>query len=137
MYGNLRKYFEIKNLIQEIKNVVKKCKCCNLYKDKKYSRKCFSKIESSTPFEKISTDIYGPFEISNFKHNLSVSKLYYLTITDIYSRFTQVYLLKKFNRNNLIKKIEIWLNEFKKPKTIISDNCKQYTSKIFGLFFKI
>ncbi|KAG0440918.1 Gag-Pol polyprotein [Dictyocoela muelleri] len=99
-----------------------------------FFKRKFPNIESNVPFEKVSSDIYGPFDISEFKHEKSKSKAYYVTFTDIYSRLTRIYLLQNISGETIIKKLKSWICEFGPPKILISDNGKQYISKIIKKF---
>lgn len=60
------------------------------------------------------------------------TKLYLITFTDIFSRYTKLYLLKEITAKECAK----WLLKFivdakETPKTLISDQGKQFVSSLF------
>lgn len=63
-------------------------------------------------------------------------KGFYLSITDVYSRYTSVIFLTEITSENLIESFKRWIKKFGAPKKVISDNGKQYTSKIFKDFLE-
>lgn len=127
MYNNLFKFYFIKNITKSIKDVVNKCKICGKYKKSNLRiQKC--NLIAEKPFERISTDIFGPFNLENYLSSERKKVGYILTITDIYSRLTKLKFLYKIDSASVIDGIEEWISTHKKPKVIISDNGRQYIS---------
>ncbi|KAG0435959.1 Transposon Tf2-6 polyprotein [Dictyocoela muelleri] len=134
MYENIRKYFYLKNIIKEIKMITNNCKDCCENKNSMFFKRNFSEIDCKIPFERVSTDIYGPFEIHDFEHDKSKSKAFYITFTDIHSRLTRIHLLENITGEIIKRSFQTWISEFGRPKFLISDNGRQYTGKIFSKF---
>lgn len=89
-------------------------------------------IISTKPLEKISSDIFGPFDLEPF---LSEGKGYILTITDILSRFSKLIMLKDISSKSIVRAFKKhWLNKFKTKSILVCDQGKQYTSNIFRKF---
>ena len=86
-------------------------------------------IKTNNYNEKISTDIYGPFPMEEFKEE---GKGYILTIIDIFSRLTKIYILEDITTVTITNKIEQYLIKNPSIKEIISDQGKQYISIIFS-----
>ncbi|KAG0441561.1 hypothetical protein DMUE_0960 [Dictyocoela muelleri] len=128
LYQNIRKYFYVKNIFKEIIKVTKSCVNCCENKNYVHYKKEFNQIESKKIFAKISTDIYtyGPFDIRKFKHEISSSKAFFITFTVVFSKYTKIYLLKSITGKNIVNKLRLLFEKFKKPDTLISDNRKSY-----------
>lgn len=89
----------------------------------------FGGSRSETPLEKFSSDIFGPFDLSDF---LDDGKGYIITFTDVFSRFTRLSLLKEITGEAISRAFETkWLKYFEPPRIVISDQGRQYTSATF------
>lgn len=58
-------------------------------------------------------------------------KGYYITITDVYSRYTEVEFLTSITTEDISKAFEAWIVRHGTPRTFICDNGTQHTSRIF------
>lgn len=134
-FNTLRRYFLNENLLKFIQEFVFNCLDC--YKCKSNYRKNNKNISinSRQNFEKISMDIYGPLETDIFKEIYTINKIYFLTITDIHSRLSKVYPLRNITSKEVISCIKLWIEEFQKPHSAISDNGRQFISKEIEDFF--
>ncbi|KAG0442714.1 Retrovirus-related Pol polyprotein from transposon 17.6 [Dictyocoela muelleri] len=140
--GKLRTYYTLKlkyNFKKPYKSVVTeldKCLECNKNTISKIKHgKISGKIISNRPFETISSDIVGTFKTNLFEIETQNNEFYIITITDIFSRFTKVYLLEEISSKSIIE------NAFKKfikkdmnIEKCITDNGRQYTSSEFNEF---
>ncbi|KAF5141425.1 hypothetical protein G9O61_00g004240 [Vairimorpha ceranae] len=72
----------------------------------------------------IFSDVYGPFKLEND----SEEKGCLISITDVFSRYTMLKFTSDVRSQTLVEVFKMWL--------IISDNGKNYTSKIFERFVK-
>lgn len=113
-------------------------KCYKCYKSKaNYEGHYFkTKIHSDSLLTKLSSDIYGPFSTEDFDTDLTAEKVYILTITDVFSRFTQIYLLEKIGAKDLINCFEKWVRLYKPPSVVITDNGRQYVGAPLKEYFK-
>ena len=110
----------------------RECQKCKSFGEKRGKLKGY--IESKEVLIKIASDIYGPLEIEK---NSKFEKGYVVSFIDTFSKFTRSYYTTKIKGENLIKAFKtMWLNIFMKPQIFISDNGKQYTSKIFSDFLE-
>ncbi|KAF9758198.1 hypothetical protein NGRA_3251 [Nosema granulosis] len=89
------------------------------------------KIAENKQFRRICTDIYGPFPMSDYKTNSLRETGYILTVTDIFTRFTKLYFSERIDAGFVKKSIKIWFSKYGKPKSLISDNERQYINQIF------
>ncbi|KAF9761440.1 hypothetical protein NGRA_2646 [Nosema granulosis] len=94
-------------------------------------------MTASRPFERITTDIYGPFPITDFKSENLRETGYILTITDVFTRYTKLHFSERINADIVIKELESWCANFSKPEIMISDNGKQYVNAKLERYLKI
>ena len=52
-----------------------------------------------------------------------------ITVTDIFSRYTKLYLTENIRGIDIVEAIEDWSNELGKPESLLTDQGKQYTSQ--------
>lgn len=136
-YYTIKRYFNIKNLYSQIVNIISECKKCKQSKGVYfYHRPPTIRIKSSRKLERVSSDILGTFRTDDFKTSLLCKKFYLLTMTDIYSRFTEVYILRSLKTKEIIKSLQKWLDTYGKFEIFISDNGRSYCGKILGKFLK-
>ncbi|KAG0436864.1 Transposon Tf2-8 polyprotein [Dictyocoela muelleri] len=126
----LRKLHGDKFPTRLIKHTTIYCHYCQLNKP---SYKGFGqlngKIITTEPLKHLSTDVYGPFDGSEFKHNFKSDKIFLYTITDRCSRFTKCRFTTQIRSCDFLKTLKNdWLKFFKPPETILSDNGLCYTS---------
>ncbi|KAF9762576.1 hypothetical protein NGRA_1918 [Nosema granulosis] len=129
LYNTIKNVFFIKNIKRANNIVVHNCIKCIEYKSNVARADSQYKIRAAAPFEKISSDIYGPFDTTNYRTKQDTEKGYFITITDLYTRFTQISFTTTIKGPDVVKSFEKWLSRFDTPKTIISDNGTQYLSK--------
>jgi len=144
--GTSRQYYSTKNYVtlplyqSKIKANIENCLACqhNKLNHRKYGYVSGNITAAyAYPFEKISYDIYGPINLKDKNINEIVHKIYFLTITDIYSRYLKITILKNLNANELVKNFKKILKEsFKIPKELITDRGTQYMSKSFSNLLK-
>ncbi|KAF9760601.1 Retrovirus-related Pol polyprotein from transposon 17.6 [Nosema granulosis] len=136
LYYNLKDYFYIRGVRRLLEKVCKTCRLCLECKGGTNIKINNEEIQSEKKMEKLSTDIFGPFYPRDCLDERVENKYYFLTITDIYSRFTRIYYGDKFTGKEVKKCFERWVNEFESPKAVISDNGTQYCSKIVKEYFQ-
>ncbi|KAF9761302.1 Transposon Tf2-6 polyprotein [Nosema granulosis] len=138
VYYNINQMYHIRNIKEIIETVLKTCEKC--LRCKKASRRGFPKykITSTKLMDTICSDIFGPFEVSEYDRSSQCykEKGYLLTITDVYSRFTRVFFLEHVTTKELIKRFNTWFTKHGKPRILICDNGKQYASREFDVFLK-
>lgn len=136
-YYTLSRYFDIVNLKDKIQTICNSCKKCfgSKYNSKKMGLKN-EKIFSKHRLHVVSSDIVGPILTEDFDTNLEQKKFYLILFTDIYSRFTKVYILNKKNGKEICNKIKMFIKNYGKFKYFVSDNGKGYTSKNISDYFK-
>ncbi|WUR04570.1 endonuclease [Vairimorpha necatrix] len=130
MYNNLKNIVYVKNVIQNLKDIISKCETCKRYKPRNNGIETKGPhISANHKFEKISSDIFGPFKLNDYIHKGKKEAGYILSITDIYSRFTRLYFYYNVGANKVIEALTQWERDYGKPKQIISDNGKQYIGR--------
>ena len=105
MNKNLTKIYKCKEMRKNIKEVVKECEACILNKRENVKVERLS-VKSSKLFGTIAIDIFGPFDLEKYENDNLYTKGYYLCITDIYSRFLEVYLLFCITERKIMKKVD-------------------------------
>ena len=134
MYLNIKNIYKVKNIKWHIRDVCNKCEMCLLNKEINKKVHTNVSIKSRKPFEIISTDIFGPFELEGFGGEYVSNKGYLLTITDVYSRYTKVYFNEKIRSQEIISCLENWILNLGRPRKVISDNGPQYISRTLKRF---
>ena len=86
-------------------------------------------IESDYPLSKVSSNIYGPFDLMEFSEN---GHGFFIRFIDVFIRFIKICFSKKITSKFLITTFqEGWLSNFGKPTYFVSDNGPQYMSISF------
>jgi transposase InsO family protein len=70
-------------------------------------------------------------DLEKNKHELPYTKGYYLTITDIEIRFTEVYLMTDIREKTVLKWLRHWVAQFGASQVFIADNETQFTGRLF------
>ncbi|MGL5707932.1 MAG: reverse transcriptase domain-containing protein [Aeromonas sp.] len=130
LYKTASKYFKIKNFKPLIQKISENCHICQCYKHTKHKYgKLIGFLSTEKPFKDISMDIYGPIPGKIFSNHSTNNGLYLLSITDRCSRWTEVFSLTTIKTANVIKCLKLWFSRNGMPKTILSDNGRQFISK--------
>lgn len=87
-----------------IKSFCRTCTYCQFNKNGKKYAQLEGNLHYEVPFEQICSDIYGPIDGSQYKHNFDSDTIYVVTITDRCSRFTTIEFVtdissKKFKKH--------------------------------------
>ncbi|KAG0434987.1 Retrovirus-related Pol polyprotein from transposon 17.6 [Dictyocoela muelleri] len=115
-----------------------KCLECRLNTvDKNKYGKIQGCVKSNRPIKIISSDIIGPFKSKLFNIATNKEKFFILSITDIFSRYTDVYYMEDITSKAIILKgFNKFFSIHGKPDMLISDNGRQYLSLDFSNFLK-
>lgn len=125
----LKYYFDFNNGNKLITNFIKQCKKCMECKFNYSPLTIKNKITSKEIWKAISSDIIGPIDTAKYKNDSNDEKIYIMTITDIYSRFTQLFFIYNINSTEVSKAFKTWFKTYKEPQYVITDNGRQYVSK--------
>ena len=136
LYLTIQRYLTAKHLNDKIKIITANCHICQTKKSSKTKYgKTYGIIESLEPLQTISSDIIDPFKGHHFEHTTFNSSFSIITISDIYSRWTEVEILWETNAQDIITAItNVWISKFGPPKKLISDQGPQYISSLFKTF---
>ncbi|KAG0420421.1 Transposon Tf2-6 polyprotein [Dictyocoela roeselum] len=129
-FKTLKLKFGFKLPYNKVAEILNSCLDCrkNIIDKTKYG-KIEGIVKSDRPLQTISSDIVGPFKNSIYNLNPSFSTFYFLTITDIFSRYSEIYFLKEITSSNIINKcFKLYFKKHSIPKNLISDNGRQYVS---------
>ncbi|KAI5151367.1 hypothetical protein ENBRE01_2092 [Enteropsectra breve] len=137
MANSVKGYVKIHKLKQKVQQLVKKCKTCQLTKTYRmnYGR-LQGQLSTTTPFKDISTDILGPIKTEHFSDQTEDSKFYILTITDRFSRWSQLFMLTTLNVARICKAFKTWIRLHGPPATCLSDQGRQFISREFKNLLK-
>lgn len=128
----------IKILKSRISSINAKCLACN--RNKHFNQKKYYTIgsySSNIPFEKMAMDIKGPIASHKFDTQLKFNSFYILVVVDICTRIVSVAFLQNIRSQDIIKGFtKCWLNEYHKPKLLLTDQGHQFISVIFNSFVK-
>lgn len=138
--GILRTYKSFQKICPEdnytyskVSKTISACEPCqqNVSSKHKYG-KTFGFLLSDSPFLVLSSDIVGPFRNMYYNIEPESGSFYLLTITDIFSRFTQITSLKIITSQEIIKKaFKPFFKSYGTPNKILTDNETQYVSTEF------
>lgn len=131
MYNTIKKFFTTPKLKNKIIYLTNNCQKCQINKPfRNYHGEIKGNISSSTPWESISTDLYGPFKLEDFH---DTSNGYILTITDRFSRWSRLILIKNIKGSTIASATEkYWIKKHPHPSKILSDQGRQFTSKEYA-----
>ena len=97
----------------------------------KFKKKEYRRFEMKHPNEMVQTDILGPFYLSN-----SGTKNYFISCLDDCSRKVASKWTERKRSVDVLAVLEDWIMVNGKPKTVMHDNGKQFTSKAFENFLE-
>lgn len=122
MKSLMRAYVYWKGMDNDVTTMVGRCKGCILAsKSPNILHNPWPKTDK--PWSRIHIDFAGP-----------INKWHYLVIVDSYSKWPEVFQMKKPTSQKVIYKLHELFARFGVPDTIVSDNGTQFTSKDFADF---
>lgn len=108
----------------DIKNFINSCTLCINFKPMNIIKAPLQKYRMPKyPGTHLAMDILGPFS-----NNKCI-----LTITDIFSRFIQLYPLNNLSAQCVAEKLLIYCSTFGRPQDIITDLGVQFTAEVFEI----
>ncbi|MGL5900625.1 MAG: hypothetical protein ACRCZW_13385, partial [Lactobacillaceae bacterium] len=81
-----------------------------------------------------SSDLFCPFYLEHFSQEFDGPEGSILALTNIYSRFSKVQFCHGITGKTIIEFLELWIVEFGKLSTFISDDGKAYASDMLYTF---
>ena len=127
MYHHVRSAYYWPQTAADIYQTVRTCNTCakNRVKLRKRTRP-LRLYPSQRPLERLSIDVLGP--LTKTKKGLR----FLLVITDCFTKLTQVIPLRRIDKYTVaVAFVEAWIFKYGPPKTVISDNGKQFAAKFF------
>jgi hypothetical protein len=118
-------HFYWPRLLRDVRRIVSSCDICQKAKHKNmlYHGESQSNIPTC-PGECIAVDFYGELPKSRFGY------CYVFVLLDIFSKFVVLYPMKKATTQAILHKIKNdYIPMLGKPKSILSDNAKQFSNK--------
>lgn len=115
------------NMNTDVDNWIRKCKACQARKipQTKYQAD-MQPIIADQPFELVSLDIVGPLPETHDGNK------YCLTVTDHFTRWTEVYPLKKTTAETVADKfVSEFISRYGLVQRLLTDQGKQFESKLF------
>ncbi|KAI5176569.1 hypothetical protein PAEPH01_2367 [Pancytospora epiphaga] len=139
LYRTLRDVYKVEGIKGKIQRTVRSCLRCQMGKsDSTKYGEVTGNLSTDTPLQDISMDIYGPIPSSLFilrEKDHELDKLFFLTITDRCTRYSEVYLLRTLKSEEIIRIVrDKWCKRRGNPRTILTDNGRQFTSQEFAEF---
>ena len=127
MYYHIRKVYYWPHLASDVAARVRNCPSCARNRLKLRRKTNFLKLLTATkPFESVSIYILGPLPKSRR------GKRFLPVITDRFSKLTAVVRLRNVNAYSTAVAIcEAWVFKYGPPRTLLSDNGKQFASRFF------
>ena len=127
MYYHIRKVHYWPHLVADVEATVRNCPSCARNRVKLRRDTNYLKLFTATkPFESVSIEILGRLPKSRR------DKRFLLVITDRFSNLTAVVPLRNVNAcSTAVAFCEAWVFKYGPPKTLLSDNGKQFASRFF------
>jgi hypothetical protein len=79
MYYNIRNFYYVPRIKSVIESAVKECALCKMNKDQR-KQVYGAKIEANKLFERVSSDVFEPIEVSKMGLSSTRKKVYVITI---------------------------------------------------------
>lgn len=132
LYETIKSELCCKKLLTKIKSISSKCVDCLRNKNQNNNQTLMRNfiIEKNKEIT-IASDILGPIIDQEYTKN---KRLYILTIIDVFSRYTKLYILKSLESKEVTSKFANFIEKYFKPQKIISDQGRQYSLKVFQKF---
>lgn len=121
-YQDLRQFYTWDGIYDDVTNFVKSCTICNQVKNSHQKRQPVGKT--------LLPDAPGQILHADFVYFNEANK-YGLTIIDAFSRFLKIYITSNMKAHTVAEKFIDYFANFSKPRTIITDQAKNFTSEIF------
>lgn len=118
-----RQYFWWPKLDADIETFVKNCESCLVNSDTPRKTQLIKFNEGKHAFDRIHLDFLGP-----------INNMFFLIITDAYSKWIEIYKMKKIDTQNTLEKLKECIARFGLPNSIFTDNGPQFTSDEFKNF---
>lgn len=122
---------------RKLKENIEDCQKCLYYKPgkRKIYGKYLNNIDAKIFNEKICIDFLGPIDLTNYEHDYISDKITILVIIDVYTRYAEIYPIKKITSQKTMNIIQNkWIKNHGTPKNILCDQGKQFTSNKFRQF---
>ena len=127
MFYTLRETYYWPHMAADIAATVRNCRHCarNRVRLRRHLHR-LKLFPATRPLESVAIDILGPLT------KTKSGKRFLLVITDRFTKLTQVVALRTINAYHVaVAFCEAWIFKYGPPKTLLSDNGKQFTSKFF------
>ena len=112
-------------LDNDIEKFVKGCRACNLASPDPRKSKLSLWPQAKENFKRVHVDLFGPVGGRNF-----------LILIDAFSKWIEVFLMDSTDSQSVLEKLREVFARFGIPKTIVSDNGRQFVSFEFENFCK-
>lgn len=119
-----RAYFWYPNLDRDIENMVKSCGVCMSMRSEPEKVNLIKWKETNRVFERVHLDFLG-----------RVNGRSYLILTDSYSKWPEVFEMKKIDTSCKIEKLRETFARYGLSEKIVTDNGTAFTSSSFSVFF--
>ncbi|KAH9386270.1 uncharacterized protein NEMAJ01_1166 [Nematocida major] len=137
-YYTIKDWIKVPNLKEVLKKVQKACNECQRYKKQPTTSKGkpLGVLATTEPFEHICTDIVGPYNTYLNKRREESKKLFVISITDRWIRWTKLKVIRKISSRTVVQALREWIEEHGVPKAILHDQGRQYVSTITQTFLQ-
>jgi len=119
--------FYWQDMKKTVRRYVDQCDICGERKNPLYKKRhCMKSYVVGAPFERVASDIAGPFPVSEKKNR------YILIVGDYFSKLTESYAIPDIKAETVANTIfRAWIKRYGCPREIHSDQGKQYESALF------
>lgn len=136
-YLTIKDYLHIPKIKRILLETCRTCKPCQIVKVNKHKYgKISGNLSSTEPNKKIYIDHLGPFKERELSNNKGKRKIWFLIITEAFSKYTKMYKVMSLRPEETVSKLNLYFKDYNCPENIISDNGRTFTSKLFRNFLK-
>ena len=127
MHRHIRETYYWPQISADMYNTIRNCTTCAKNRVKLRKRTHSLRIFSATrPLESLAIDIVGPLTKTKKGHK------FLLVTSDRFSKLTEVVPIRRIEACTVaVAFVEAWVFKYGPPKTLISDNGKQFAAKFF------
>lgn len=112
---------------RDVNKYVKSCVKCQECKNYTLPTAPASSFQPESPWEIIATDLMGPYPKG------TKQSCYLLVVVDMFTKFVELYPLKKATAEKVIEKLWLWVCcRWGLPRLIVTDNGPQFGSKVYS-----
>ncbi|KAG0441420.1 Transposon Tf2-8 polyprotein [Dictyocoela muelleri] len=134
----LKNYISFPFMSKYINQICTRCHICNISKDLNNQFGITeNELKALKNNECVAIDIKGPIKSCHFNDNIKNKYFYILVMTDIFSRYTEVDIIKNIESKTVIETFyKKWILVHGAPQKCLTDNGRQISQKTLKISYR-